>query len=43
MGHEDFRDTLYYIHILPERLLMSPEINWEQIESAGLEDSLWSQ
>lgn len=42
MGHEDFRDTLYYIHILPERLLMSPKIDWEQIESVGLEDVLWS-
>ena len=38
MGHEDFRDTLYYVHILPERILMSNAIDWTQIESVGLED-----
>lgn len=42
MGHEDFRDTLYYIHILPERILMSNAIDWAQIESVGLEDSIWN-
>lgn len=42
MGHEDFRDTLYYIHILPERILMSNAIDWAQIESVGLEDSVWN-
>ena len=42
MGHEDFRDTLYYIHILPERILMSSAIDWAQIESVGLEDSIWN-
>jgi integrase len=43
MGHEDFRDTLYYVHILPERILMSNAIDWAQIESVGLEDSVWNQ
>lgn len=43
MGHEDFRDTLYYVHILPERLLASANVNWEQIESAGLGEDVWSR
>ncbi len=42
MGHEEFRDTLYYVHILPENLLSSDRVDWEQIESVGLEDSIWS-
>ena len=41
MGHEEFRDTLYYVHILPERLLSSNHVNWGQIESVGLEESIW--
>lgn len=42
MGHEDIRDTLYYIHILPENLLSSKGVNWEQIESVGLEEEIWN-
>ncbi len=42
MGHEEFRDTLYYVHILPEHLLASNHVNWEQIESVGLEDGIWN-
>lgn len=41
MGHEDFRDTLYYVHILPDNLLSSKGVNWEQIESVGLEEEIW--
>lgn len=41
MGHEEFRDTLYYVHILPEHLLSSNHVNWGQIESVGLEESIW--
>lgn len=41
MGHEEFRDTLYYVHILPENLLSSSHVNWEQIESVGLEGNVW--
>jgi len=41
MGHEEFRDTLYYVHILPEHLLSSNHVDWKQIESVGLEDSIW--
>ena len=43
MGHEDFRDTLYYVHILPENLLSSKGVNWEQIESVGLEEEVWTR
>ncbi|MFT5874451.1 MAG: integrase/recombinase XerD [Clostridium sp.] len=29
MGHANFSDTAYYIHLLPEKLLRSPTMNWE--------------
>lgn len=41
MGHEHFSDTAYYIHILPERLISSPGINWEMIDSSVPEVSIW--
>lgn len=28
MGHSDYRDTVYYIHLLPERLLKTASIDW---------------
>lgn len=28
MGHTNFSDTAYYIHLLPENLLNSPSIDW---------------
>ncbi len=42
MGHEEFRDTLYYVHILPDNLLSSSQVNWKQIESVGLEAYIWT-
>jgi len=30
MGHGDFKSTLYYIHLLPERLRKSAGIDWKQ-------------
>ena len=33
MGHRHFTSTLYYIHLLPERLRKSAGINWEQFSS----------
>lgn len=33
MGHTEFSATLYYIHLLPERLLKSPGIDWGQFSS----------
>ena len=31
MGHEKFSDTAYYIHILPERLMVSPGVQWDTV------------
>jgi len=33
MGHGDFRDTVYYIHLLPERLLKTASIDWERFSN----------
>ena len=41
MGHQSFSDTVYYIHLLPDRLMESPGINWEKIDRIGLEVDLW--
>ena len=41
MGHEHFEDTAYYIHILPERLISSPGINWDPIDSVVPEVTVW--
>jgi len=32
MGHRDFTSTLYYIHLLPERLANCEGIDWERFE-----------
>jgi integrase len=41
MGHDHINDTAYYIHILPERLLHSPEINWTGMDTTMPEVSIW--
>lgn len=41
MGHKRFEDTAYYIHILPERLMNSPGVDWDYIDSIGLEVGIW--
>ncbi len=41
MGHVHFEDTAYYIHILSDRLSASQGINWQHIDSIGLEGSIW--
>lgn len=41
MGHEHFSDTAYYIHILPERLISSVKVNWDEIDSVIPEVSIW--
>jgi len=33
MGHSDFSSTLYYIHLLPERLLKSSGIDWAKLSA----------
>lgn len=41
MGHERFEDTAYYIHILPERLLTSPGVDWDKLDLIIPEVSVW--
>ena len=31
MGHAGLEETMYYIHLLPERLKASPGINWDML------------
>jgi len=33
MGHDKLSETAYYIHILPENLMMSPGIDWEALNA----------
>lgn len=33
MGHNDFSSTAYYVHLLPERLLKSSNIDWDRFNS----------
>ena len=33
MGHVNFSDTAYYIHLLPENLLQTDSINWKKLSS----------
>ncbi len=32
MGHSELTSTLYYIHLLPEKLRRSPKVDWEMLE-----------
>ncbi|MDR2569875.1 MAG: tyrosine-type recombinase/integrase [Oscillospiraceae bacterium] len=41
MGHEEFDDTAYYIHLLPENLLNSPGIDWSDIDEVNPEVNVW--
>ena len=31
MGHVSMEKTLYYVHLLPERIKSSPGINWDMM------------
>lgn len=31
MGHVSLEETLYYVHLLPERIKSSPGINWDML------------
>jgi len=42
MGHENFSDTAYYIHLLPERLLKSPGVDWDALDAVIPEVDIWS-
>ena len=41
MGHEDFSETAYYIHILPENLLHSPGVDWNSLDKIGPGVEVW--
>lgn len=33
MGHSNFSDTAYYIHLMPENLLASAAVDWEKLDA----------
>jgi len=33
MGHVTIEETFYYIHLIPERLRISPNIKWDMLSS----------
>lgn len=33
MGHSSFKETAYYIHLLPERLVKSASIDWDSLSN----------
>lgn len=41
MGHENFSDTVYYIHLLPEHLLKSPGVDWDALDAIIPEVDIW--
>lgn len=41
MGHVRFEDTAYYIHLLPDRLISSPGVDWSSIDRIGPEEDIW--
>ena len=41
MGHEQFSDTAYYIHLLPENLLNSSGVDWSTIDAVNPEVDVW--
>lgn len=41
MGHAQFSSTAYYVHLLPENLLHSPGMNWEEFEELIPEVEPW--
>jgi integrase len=41
MGHDNFSSTAYYIHILPENLLRSPNVDWKRIDEVDPGVEIW--
>jgi len=33
MGHYDFSETAYYIHLLPDRLVRTSSIHWDELNA----------
>ena len=43
MGHKELSATAYYIHILPEKLMYSPEVDWKKLDAIIPEVELWDE
>jgi integrase len=43
MGHETLSETAHYIHLLPENLVKSAEIDWEAFDGLVPEVTLWQE
>ena len=43
MGHSKLDETAYYIHILPENLLGSRGVNWEELDDVGVGADVWQR
>ena len=41
MGHLHYSSTVYYIHLLPTRLLESSRIDWQELDHIGEEITTW--
>lgn len=41
MGHSQISHTAYYIHILPENLMKSKGVSWEELDSIVPEVTIW--
>lgn len=43
MGHSQISHTAYYIHILPENLMKSKGVSWEEMDSIVPEVTVWEK
>lgn len=43
MGHSKIKSTLYYVHLLPERIRRSPGVDWEQLLSIYGEEGVMDE
>lgn len=43
MGHKKFSYTYYYIHLLPERLLQSKNVDWDSLRKIYADEALYGK
>lgn len=43
MGHSSFKHTLYYIHLLPERLRTTAGIEWEKLDAVFAQEDSYEE
>ncbi len=43
MGHNSLSQTAYYIHILPENLLKSSNIDFAELDNIIPEEDIWDE